>query len=66
MQYIKSEFLVEKPKYNSIRERKEEEIRVARQRVGLMETIKDIKDNSKDPSLAYREQPKALSKTLLD
>ena len=66
MPYIKSEFLVEKPKYNSIRERKEDEIKVARQRVGLLETINHIKDTGKDPSLAYKEQPKAISKTLLD
>lgn len=66
MQYIKSEFLVDKPKYNSIKERKEEELRAARAKAGLLESTTDVKETSKDPGLKYVENPKIFSKTLLD
>ena len=66
MHYIKSEYLVEKPKYNSIKDRREEEFRAARAKAGLLEKPSDVKDLSKDPGLKFIEAPKILSKTLLD
>lgn len=35
MPYVKSEFLIEQPKYTSINQRKEEERREARKKAGL-------------------------------
>lgn len=66
MSYIKSEFLVDKPKYTSINQRKEEEKRDARKKAGLEETITHVKDTNKDPSIGFVENPKLYSKTLLD
>jgi len=43
MQYIKSEFLIENPKFTSIKQRKEEEIKEARKKAGLLEHITDVK-----------------------
>ena len=51
VQFIKSEFLKENPKYQSINQRREEELKEARKRMGLNEDPIDIKETSKDPSL---------------
>lgn len=66
MPYIKSEFLIEKPKYTSINQRKEEERQEARKKAGLDPTITHVKDLTKDPTTQFVHNPKLASKTLLD
>ena len=66
MPFIKSEFLVDKPKYNSINQRREDQVKDARVRMGLEKVNNDIKETNKDPSLGFVEKPKVFSKTLLD
>lgn len=61
-----SEFLIDNPKYTSINQRKEEERREARKKAGLDQIISDVKNTSKDPSIAFKAQPAVGSKTLLD
>lgn len=66
MPFIKSEFLIENPKYTSINQRKEEEKRNARRKAGLTDTNLDVKNTTKDPTLQFIDKPVAYSKTLLD
>ena len=51
MPFIKSEFLKDNPKYHSINQRREEDVREARKRMGLNQESIEIKDPSKDPTL---------------
>ena len=64
--FIKSEFLVDNPNHKSINERREKEMKDARIKIGLLDTITDVKVTDKDPSLKYVENPKVPTKTLLD
>jgi hypothetical protein len=64
--FIKSEFLVEKPKYTSILQRAEDDKKFVRKRAGLSEVHIDIKNTNKDPTINYIPKPKAPSKTLLE
>lgn len=66
MPFIKSEFLVDNPKFTSINQRKEEERKEARKKAGLDQIISDVKETNKDPTLKYIQNPKLYSKTLLD
>jgi hypothetical protein len=66
MKYIHSEYLIEKPQYTSINQKKEEDKCNARKKAGLTDTLVDIKVTSKDPTLNYIQNPTVASKTLLD
>lgn len=66
MPFIKSEFLIDKPKFTSINQRKEEEKQEARRKAGLEATITHVKNTEKDPTIKFVEDPKIYSKTLLD
>jgi len=61
-----SEFLIDNPKYTSLTQRKDEQVKEARKRLGLAEKESDVKVTSKDPQMGYVKQPKAKSKTLLE
>jgi hypothetical protein len=73
-QYILSEFLVDHPAYSfaiithsnrhtSVKQIRNEKIVAAREQIGLTTQIKDIKDESKDPSLKYVSNPEVKSKS---
>jgi hypothetical protein len=66
MPFIKSEFLVDNPKYTSINQRKEDEKREIRKKAGLDLEITHVKTTNKDPTVKYVQSPKVYSKTLLD
>jgi hypothetical protein len=66
MQFLKSEFLVDNPKYTSINQRKEESLKEARVKAGLDIQPSDVKETNKDPSLSYITKPTFATKTLLE
>lgn len=63
---IHPEFYVENPKHKNIKELKEQKLIEARQSVGLLPQFIDIKDSSRDPTLAYVENPAIVSKSELN
>ncbi len=66
MPYIKSEYLIDQPKFTSINQKKEDERRDARRKAGLEPIHTEVKDITKDPTIKFVENPKTYSKTLLD
>ena len=64
--HIVSEFFVEQPKHQSINEIRDEKKKEDRIKCGLTDHFIDIKDASKDPSLAYVGNPPINSKSELN
>ena len=56
--YIKSEFLVEKPRYTSINQIKANDKVEARKKVNLTHQVHEQKDEVGAPSLGYVHNPK--------
>lgn len=64
--HIQSEFYVDQPHYTSINQRREDEIRAARQRENLLDHTTDVKETyDKAPGLGFVQSPAVPSKNLL-
>lgn len=61
-----SEYYNENPRYKTQKEIKHEKKQIARKENGLSEQFVDIKNNDKDPSLQYVEQPEIRTKKELE
>ena len=65
-QHIRSEFHIDNPKYTSINQKIDDQIKVARVREGLSVNTSDVKEtHDKAPSLGYINSPGVTTKRLL-